>query len=113
MDLLTLSLIVLIIIVGFYTEWWIALIGIVLLFAYAYGARNERRPPAPAGGIKVRPIIVQRRYAGPESIYPRLMQMRINPAWDTRPWFDQAAGAFGRLMGWAVHGGRPHSPKED
>ena len=113
MDTLTLLLLSLIVIVGFYTEWWVALIGVVLLVAYIYGAREGTHAPAPAGGVKVRPIIVQRRYVGPESIYPRVMKTRIRPDWDTRPWFEQASGAFGRLMGWATNAGKPSSKSED
>jgi len=108
-DLLTLLLLVAIIWIGLWVPnmWFISVIGGILLFTYAWGTRMDKRPPAPAGGLKVRPIVVQRKYVGPESIYPRYMQMRVNPKWDTRKWFEQASGAFGLIAGWASNAGQP------
>lgn len=115
MDMPTLLLIAVIIGIGLWIPnmWFISLIGMVLLFTYAFGAREERHLPSPAGGVQVRPIVVQRRYEGPDSIYPEVMKMRVNPEWDTRPWFEQASGAVGRFAGWASNAGRPSAPRDD
>lgn len=115
MDVLTLLLLATIIGVGLFTPnmQFISVIGGLLLFAYVYGARNDRSPPAPAGGVKVKPIIVQRRYKGPESIYPKFMTMQVNPKWDSRKWFEQATGAAGLFAGWAAHKGRPSRKAND
>ncbi|MCD4740346.1 hypothetical protein K8R43_04090 [archaeon] len=114
MDVLTLVLLFLIIVMGMTVPnmQFISLIGGIIMATYIFGAREDHRPPAPAGGIKVRPIVVQRRYVGPDSIYPQEMKMRVNPAWDSRPWFEQASAAAGQFAGFVANTGKPSRPKD-
>ncbi|MCD6522157.1 MAG: hypothetical protein J7K68_00250 [Candidatus Diapherotrites archaeon] len=95
MEIFTLVLLFAIVFIGLYKNMlWLAVIGGFLLFAYMYGARNEKAvPTGGAGKPKIRPIIVRRRYEGPPSIYPSLMKIRVNPMWNTKNWFENAFAA--------------------
>jgi hypothetical protein len=106
MDFITLFFMVCIVFIGIYSKFTpLALIGVALILSYFWLSRKEPATPVPSGGLKVRPIIVQRAYKQ-ESIYPRSMRMMVNPNWDVRPWFEQAAGAAGLMAGLTFQGGK-------
>lgn len=107
MDPITLLLLLTITVLGIYKNVpLLAVVGGLLLLAYFYGARTVK--PTVTGGKKpkVRPIIVQRRYAGPESIYPSDMKMYVENDWNTMNWWEKAFGAAGSMAGWAMQGGK-------
>lgn len=101
MDFFTLIFLGAIIFIGFTRDiFWLGLVGVLLFFSYVYGIRQEEVPAAPqgAGLPKIRPIIVNRRYSGPSSIYPQQMKIRVHPRWDTRKWWELALRSAGNIM---------------
>jgi hypothetical protein len=100
MDFFTLGLLMLVIVLGVYGKMlWLAIVGGIILLAYAYGsAKSPQTQAVPTGGPKVRPIIVQRRYEGPESIYPPFMKIRVNPEWGGGKWWENAGMGIGKAL---------------
>ena len=100
MDFLTLGLLMLVVLLGIYGKMlWVAVVGGIILLAYAYGsAKSIPSRAVPTGGPKIRPIIVQRRYEGPESIYPPFMKIRVNPKWGGGKWFENAGQGIGQAL---------------
>jgi len=78
-DTLTLVFVCTVILAGFFlNQIWISLIFAIALFALLFsGAGEKTRASSP--GVQVRPIIVKRKYVGPESIYPKEMKIQITP----------------------------------
>ena len=109
MDLMTASLLIAITWIGFnYNMTWLSLISGALLMMYLFGSREKPKPVA-SGKPKVRPIIVQRKYDGPKSIYPESMKIRMNPNWNTMTWWENALGAAGTTAGLIAQGFKPKS----
>ena len=111
MDPMTVILLVLMIAMGVYANMiWISVIGGLLFLAYVYGARSGDKEPVPEGEgtpkPKIRPIIVQRKYVGPPSIYPATMSMRVNNNWNTMKAWENAIGGAGSLAAVLLGGGR-------
>ena len=84
-----------VIFLGFYFKMvWLSIIFVIILLVYLYGAGSmkEVRGEAVPKGPMVRPIVVKRRYVGPESIYPKKMFMWVSkPGWWTGdPWWQYA-----------------------
>jgi hypothetical protein len=108
MDVVTVLMLAAILMLGVYKGIpLLTVIGAFLLVAYFYGARTQKA--APSGGVKrpkVRPIIVRRRYAGPESIYPSDMKMYVENNWNTMAWWEKALGAAGYMAGFGLQGGQ-------
>ncbi len=107
MDIVTVILLTTVLVLGLYKNIPIlSVVGMFLLVAYFYGARSAK--PVPSGGKrpKVRPIIVQRRYKGPKSIYPSDMKMYVDSNWNTMSWWEKALGGAGQMAGWATQGGK-------
>jgi len=108
MDILTVLLLSTVVWVGLaYNMSWLALIAGLLILVYAWGGRTAPRAPVASGKPKVRPIIVKRRYSGPASIYPSKMKIRVNPAWNTNDWWENAFGAAGTGLGLLAQKFRP------
>ena len=83
--------IVLIFVGLFYNQIWLSIIFFaVLMAALLSGREGQEKPSAPP--TKVRPIIVKRKYVGPESIYPKEMKVRVT------------AEDFGAPMPWRILG---------
>jgi hypothetical protein len=113
MEFMTTLLLVSIVGMGLYGNMtWLALIGGILLALYASGARRDKPLPEDPTKPKIRPIIVKRRYSGPESIYPSRMKIRVNPKWDTRDWWEAAFNTLGATVGIMASLGRPGAPPE-
>ncbi len=107
MDIVTVLLLTTILVLGLYKNVPVlSLVGAFLLVAYFYGARSGKAVPSGGKKPKVRPIIVQRRYAGPESIYPSDMKMYVENDWNTMSWWEKALGGAGQTVGWALQGGK-------
>jgi hypothetical protein len=102
MDVLSIAVLAIIIILALSANMpWLAGLAILLLLFYFWGAKKEEEGVSvPTGAPKIRPIIVQREYTGPSSIYPPSMRVRINPSWFyVNPWEGAAIAA-----GWAARG---------
>ena len=107
-DAVTLIIVLIIIILGFYfKQLWISLIFVAVLFVLLLATRSKKAPSASVptgGGARVRPIIVKRKYTGPESIYPKKMVIKYTPKWpsDWREYgpepVGKAIGSFGRWL---------------
>lgn len=111
MDVITTLLLIAIVWMGVQYEMrWLALIGGVVLFAYVLGSR-EKMKPVSSGAPKIRPIIIQRKYAGPESIYPSKMKIRVNPNWSSGSLWEIALQAAGRAASTVVQALRPRRYK--
>ena len=96
MELFTVALLAGLGIVGLTNNMlWVAVPAFIILIAYIQGARSGTKEPAPGGKPVIRPIIVEREYAGPTSIYPAKMKIRVKPNWDTRKWWERALGYAG------------------
>ena len=109
MDLMTALLLAAVAWMGFsYNMVWLAVIAGALLLAYLFGTRGKPKPVS-SGKPKVRPIIVQRRYDGPKSIYPEKMSIKMNPSWNTMAWWENALGAAGTTAGMIAQGFKPKS----
>jgi len=107
MDVVTVLLLAGILVLGVYKNVpLLTVIGAFLLVAYFYGARSVKAAPSGGKKPKVRPIIVRRKYAGPESIYPSDMKMYVENNWNTMNWWEKALGAAGGMTGWALQGGQ-------
>lgn len=101
-DAVTLIVILIAILLGFYfKQIWISLIFVVILFALLLAARSKKAPsaPVPRGAeVKVKPIIVKRKYTGPESIYPKKMVIKYTPKWPS-DWREYGPEPVGKAVG--------------
>jgi len=99
MEIFTVALLAGLAVIGLMNNMmWIAIPSFIIFLAYIQGVRSgDKEPAAPSGKPIIRPIIVQREYAGPSSIYPAKMRMRVNPGWDTRKWWERALGYAGQF----------------
>ncbi|MBI1973867.1 hypothetical protein HYS54_03555 [Candidatus Micrarchaeota archaeon] len=86
--------------------WLAAILGAVALL-YALSASRPKRSPVPGGGgaqVRVQPIVMQRKYAGPESIYPGLMKVYARKTPTGTQWWEYGLEAPGRAvksgLGW-------------
>ena len=105
-DGLTLAFAVIVIVASLYFgQVWLSIIfGVVLIALLVYGSRGGSGRSS-ASGPAVRPIIVKRKYVGPESIYPKEMKIRVTsekfgagkPGWMLGP--EKIGEGFGRLIG--------------
>jgi energy-coupling factor transporter transmembrane protein EcfT len=89
--------------VGFYLRFvWFSVIFIIVLALFLWAGKGERGTmvPVPEGPM-VRPIIVKRRYVGPESIYPSYMKIRVSKPgfWSGDPWWENAGKGIGKFLG--------------
>jgi len=75
----------------FYNQIWLSIIFFAVLMAALLSGKEGGKSPAPSGPA-VRPIIVKRKYVGPESIYPKEMKVRVT------------AEDFGTPMPWRILG---------
>ena len=73
-----------------FNQIWLSIVFFAVLMAALLSGKENRTQAAP--GPKVRPIIVKRKYVGPESIYPKEMKVRVT------------AEDFGTGMPWRVLG---------
>lgn len=97
---------------------WFKIPIISVIFAailVIYFVTAAREPPAPQRsavpqGPRVRPIVVKRRYVGPDSIYPAKMKIRVTEkgVWTDNPWWEVAGKAVGETLNgferWAKKG---------
>ena len=94
------------IIVGFFfNQIWISLIFAAVMFLVLIqgkapeAKKSKDNVPMPL----VRPIIVKRKYTGPESIYPSKMEITYNPKYDPGDWKgkSESVGSFiGNSWNW-------------
>ena len=75
----------------FFNQVWLSIIFFAVLMAALLSGKESGEKPAPSG-TKVRPIIVKRKYVGPESIYPKEMKVRVTAE-------DFGAGKPWRILG--------------
>ena len=101
-DSLTLAFVVIVIVASLYFgQIWLSIIfGVVLIALLVYGSRGNASGPSPSGPA-VRPIIVKRKYVGPESIYPQEMKIRVtSEKFGTgMPWRVSSPQKFGESIG--------------
>jgi hypothetical protein len=77
-DTLTLVFVCVVILIGFYLgQIWLSLIFAIILLALLFSSAKSGTAEPSAGGPAIRPIIVKRKYVGPESIYPPKMKINI------------------------------------
>jgi len=117
-DSLTLAFVVIVIIASLYFgQVWLAIIfGVVLIALLIYGSNGNASGPSPSDQA-VRPIIVKRKYVGPESIYPKEMKIRVTsekfgagkPMWMLAP--EKIGEGFGKLIG-GLFGEKKDAKKE-
>lgn len=117
-DSLTLAFVIIVIIAGLYFgQVWLSIIfGVVLIALLFYGSKGGGGRSA-ALGPAVQPIIVKRKYVGPESIYPKEMKVRVTsekfgagkPIWMLAP--EKIGEGFGKLIG-GLFGGKKEEKKE-
>jgi len=85
------------ILIGFYfKQFWLSIIFIIALVLVLGLEGKPKARGTPSGGPKVQPIIVKRKYVGPESIYPEKMKIEYNPRgynWKSK------TEAFGKAIG--------------
>ena len=74
-----------------YNQIWLSIVFFAVLMAVLLSGKESGEKPV-ATGPKVRPIIVKRKYVGPESIYPKEMKVRVTEE------------KFGAPMPWRVLG---------
>ena len=74
-----------------YNQIWLSIIFFAVLMAALLSGKDGGKSRAPSGPA-VRPIIVKRKYVGPESIYPKEMKVRVT------------AEDFGASMPWRILG---------
>ncbi len=60
----------------FFNQIWLSIIFFAVLMAALLSGKDSGEKSV-ATGPKVRPIIVKRKYVGPESIYPKQMKVRV------------------------------------
>jgi energy-coupling factor transporter transmembrane protein EcfT len=100
-DALTFVIICAVILAGFYLrQIWISIIfALILVLVMIFGRKTPSAAPSGGGGgPKVRPIIVKRKYVGPESIYPKKMLIKYQP--DTpSDWREYGPEAVGNFVG--------------
>jgi len=100
-DMLTLVFVCIVIIIGFYlNQVWLSLIFAFVLLAVLFSASKAKEPSATPAGPQVRPIIVKRKYVGPESIYPQKMKIRVTTAdYGTgTPWYSTSGKKIGEAV---------------
>ena len=103
-DIVTVVFVCIAILIGFYiNQLWLSIIFAVVLLALLFTPSAEGKRAAQAGP-KVRPVIVKRKYVGPESIYPKEMKIRITSgAYGTgTPWYVKAPKTIGSGIGGAI-----------
>ncbi len=104
MDIISLLVILGIIALGLYMRWiWLAGIGLIILVAYLLVSKPKKAPSG-GGKVKVRPIIVQRKYAT-ESIYPKKVEV-VATSYSPPDWWEAALNAFGKFLGRLIKGGK-------
>jgi len=74
-----------------YNQIWLSIVFFAVLMAALLSGKDSGEKPV-ATGPKVRPIIVKRKYVGPESIYPKEMKVRVT------------AEDYGTGMPWKIQG---------
>ncbi len=116
-DGLTLAFVVIAIVASLYLgQVWLSIIfGVVLIALLVYGSKDGIGR-LPASGPAVRPIIVKRKYVGPESIYPKEMKIRVtSEKFGTgMPWRVSSPQKFGESIGKLLSGvfGRKEEKKD-
>ena len=102
-DALTLTVICVLILLGFYIKMlWLSFIFIVVLLLYlAVGVKKTPRPVAvpTAAGPRVQPIIIRRKYVGPESIYPKKMNIYVDETGTPTDWREYGPQGVGKAVG--------------
>jgi hypothetical protein len=83
-----------------YNQIWLSIVFFAVLMAALLSGKESGKSPAPSGPA-VRPIIVKRKYVGPESIYPKEMKVRITAEdfGSGMPWKISAPQRFGEGFG--------------
>ncbi len=116
-DSMTLAFVVIAIVASIYFgQIWLAIVfGVVLIALLVYGSRGGSDRSS-ASGPAVRPIIVKRKYVGPESIYPKEMKIRVtSEKFGTgMPWRVSSPQKFGESIGKLLGGvfGRKEEKKD-
>ena len=100
MDTLTVMFVSAVVVIAFlFNQMWLALVFGVVLIALLLSPEKEESPTS-SPGPQIRPIIVKRKYVGPESIYPQKMSINITPP---KPGIG-APGALGKFIGKTIKG---------
>lgn len=100
-DSLIAVLSIVMIFVGLFSgQVWLAVVFFAILIAALIGGGKKETKPEQVGTL-VRPIVVKRKYVGPESIYPKAMKVRVT---DTnfgtgKPWHVMAGIKIGEGVG--------------
>ena len=92
-----------ILVLGFYFKemFWTILIALILFAAGLMPSKKKAKGGAPAGDVAVRPIIVQRKYEGDESIYPKVLKLKVDSP--SSAWWEDAQKHVGKTIGSAIH----------
>ncbi len=87
------------ILLGFYLkQLWLSFIFIMVIFALLLTRPSKKAKKAAPRGPVVRPIIVKRKYVGPESIYPEKMHVKITPR-TPDDWYEVGGEYLGGFIG--------------
>lgn len=107
-DAYSLVFICMIILIGYYVHMiWLSFIFAGVFLCFLLAARKKPEPVAVPAGPKIRPIVVKRRYVGPESIYPRKQLIRVTEPgwWENQPWWEFASKNVGKGIGFITRKG--------
>ncbi len=78
---------------------WVTVIALLMLVLILTLGKEEKKPKGSTGPL-VQPIIVKRKYVGPESIYPEKMKIYYNPK-GGEDWKDKIE-IFGKFVGTGI-----------
>jgi hypothetical protein len=96
-----LFILVIILVSFFLKQLWLSLIFLVLLVLMLVSGGKKSAKAAPSGGggggVKVRPIIIKRKYEGPPT-YPEKMTIKYTA--DTpKDWYEYGTEPVGKALG--------------
>lgn len=89
---------------GFFAKMlWLSVIFFIVLALFVFGAKPAPSTKAAPAGPKIRPVIIRRRYVGPESIYPQKMSMRVRADWKDPTVFETVTDNLGKGTGAVIN----------
>lgn len=85
---------------GFFAKMlWLSVVFFIVLALFVFGAKPAPSTKAAPAGPRIRPVIIRRRYVGPESIYPAKMNIRMRPDWKDPTIFEVSTDTLGKATG--------------
>ena len=85
---------------GFFAKMlWLSAVFFIVLALFVLSSKEAPHAKAAPAGPKIRPVIIRRRYVGPESIYPAKMNIRMRPDWKDPTIFEVSTDTLGKATG--------------